>query len=102
MNKYTKKKAIASILTVICALSLFSCKNEPSEVNPPQTSAPVETEILGCGNNHNFVDGFCTECGKPMPGAVAEEKKAAEACPSCGAKLKKKNAFCTECGAKIN
>jgi predicted amidophosphoribosyltransferase len=45
---------------------------------------------------------FCTECGKPVPGTVEEEKKTIKACPSCGAKLKKKNAFCTECGTKIN
>ena len=64
MKKHTKKTIMTFILISVCALSLFSCQKEPPTVAPESTSEPETTIQLGCGDNHNFVDGYCTECGK--------------------------------------
>ena len=64
MKKHTFKIAITLLLTAICILSLFSCKKEPTTVQPESTAEPETTIKLGCRDYHNFVDGFCTECGK--------------------------------------
>ena len=64
MEKRYLKVTIVILTAVIYTLSLFSCQKEPPTVTPESTTEPETTIQLGCGDNHNFVDGYCTECGK--------------------------------------
>ena len=73
MKKHTLRIIMTLLLTAICALSLFSCKKEPPTVAPESTAEPETTIQLGCGDNHNFVDGYCTECGKQEKVEAVEE-----------------------------
>lgn len=72
MKKHTLRIIMTLLLTAICALSLFSCKREPPTLQPESTDEPETTIQLGCGDDHNFVDGYCTECGKQDTVEVTE------------------------------
>ena len=73
MREYVKIAIKATVVTALALTLLSSCKKESPVTPPSQTSAPDGTEILGCGNNHNYVDGYCTECGKQQDAEFKSE-----------------------------
>jgi predicted amidophosphoribosyltransferase len=42
---------------------------------------------------------FCSECGKPLPGAAPAD--GSKFCPECGAKIPANSKFCPECGKRF-
>lgn len=66
-------------------------------------------QCVGCGNEMEKTQIFCSKCGAKNEVASASanaaegsaQQAAAVICPACGASLPAGSAFCTNCGSKI-
>jgi hypothetical protein len=52
----------------------------------------------GCGARQNAKHNMCSECGRPMAGAMPVEKNHAFTCLGCGKDLDKGEPHCPQCG----